>query len=158
MEWLCQRLIKAVELGKNLETIRVFPEFGHPSSLWPSISLVVFETAEAFYLPSQIGVSDELGSKIIAWTDLFHKFFESECTDFRTPPVWKAGIDPYRWYSRGYEIVSELRLEFPHVRVIPQFAQYVFSVNQIREALGKMPIRPPDKKWVGHIDIRDLTN
>ncbi|MHA6741439.1 hypothetical protein [Rhodococcus erythropolis] len=60
----------------------------------------------------------------------------TEIDGFAMRPRWRPGINAFDWYDEGYRIVGELRSRFPDVHVKPEFAQYVFSVNERREAWG----------------------
>ncbi|RVW05906.1 hypothetical protein EGT50_04025 [Rhodococcus xishaensis] len=103
-----------------------------------------------------MGIEDALGEKILTWTDRFQNFFVKECDDFTSRPRWRPGIDVFGWYDEGYEIIYKLRARFPDVQVKPQFARYVFSVNERREHAGLLPISLPGKPKAGHICISDL--
>lgn len=138
-------------------TIRVHPDHGHPSSLWPSEELVIVsQPRQPYILPSQIGIDDALGEKILTWTDRFQKFFVEEIDDFTSRPRWRPGINVFDWYDEGYEIVYKLRARFPDVKVEPQFASYVFSVNERRESMGLLPISLPNEPKAGHVSISDV--
>ena len=139
--------------------IRIYPDHGHPSSLWPSKELIVIPPQrfpQAYVLPSQMGIDDELGEKILAWTDRFQKFFVTEIDGFAIRPRWNPGINVFDWYDEGYQIVGKLRAQFPDVHVKPEFAQYVFSVNERRESMGLAPVSLPNEPKAGHISITEL--
>ena len=136
--------------------IRIYPDHGHPSSLWPSCELVISQADQPIVLPSQMGINDELGEKILAWTDRFQKFFVTEIDGFAMRPQWNPGINVFDWYDEGYQIVGELRAQFPDVHVKPEFAQYVFSVNERRESMGLAPVSLPNEPKAGHISITEL--
>ncbi|WP_237707964.1 hypothetical protein [Hoyosella subflava] len=76
--------------------------------------------------------------------------------DFTSRPRWLPGINVFDWYDEGYEIIEELRAHFPDVHVKPEFAQYVFSVNERRESAGLSPISLPNEPKPGHISISDV--
>ena len=103
-----------------------------------------------------MGIDDELGEKILAWTDRFQKFFVTEIDGFAMRPQWHSGINVFDWYDEGYRIVGELRAQFPIVHVKPEFAQYVFSVNERRESMGLVPVSLPNEPKAGHISITEL--
>lgn len=137
--------------------IRVYPDHGHPSSLWPSRKLVIVDRPwQPYVLPSHMGIDDALGQKILAWTDRFQKYFVEEIDGFASRPLWRPGIDVFDWYDEGYEIICELRAQFPDVQVKPQFANYVFSVNERRESMGLLPISLPSEPTTGFISITDV--
>ncbi|AEF41968.1 hypothetical protein AS9A_3530 [Hoyosella subflava DQS3-9A1] len=92
----------------------------------------------------------------MAWTECFQKFFVKEMDDFTSRPRWLPGINVFDWYDEGYEIIEELRAHFPDVHVKPEFAQYVFSVNERRESAGLSPISLPNEPKPGHISISDV--
>lgn len=135
--------------------IRVHPEHGHPSSLWPAEDLIITLTRDPYILPSQIGVGEELGRRILAWTDVFREFFKEDATDFSSRPIWHPQLNVFDWYDEGYQIVRELRSHFPDVQIRPEFAQYVFSINERRESLGLLPISAPGIDQAGYISISD---
>lgn len=138
-------------------TIVVHPDYGHPSSLWPSRELVT-ESVGAHVLPNALGMDEILGEEILAWTGDFQKFFVKQTDDFDSRPQWRAGINPFEWYDEGYRIVQKIRSAFPHVHVKPQFAQYVFSINERRENLGLPPIRLPHEAKTGYISVTDVSS
>lgn len=138
------------------QIIRLHPEPGHPSSLWPSESLVSIHVSQPYILPSQIGIGEEYERRILSWTDTFHKFFKEDATDFNSRPSWSPGLNIFDWYDEGYQIVSELRSHFPDVQVRPEFAQYFFSINGRRENLGLLPISALGTCPPGHISISDV--
>ncbi|MCJ0906862.1 hypothetical protein [Rhodococcus sp. ARC_M6] len=143
--------------GTERLVIRLYPDYGHPSSLWPSKELVrISRPRQPYVLPSQIGIDDALGKKILAWTDRFQKFFVEEVDGFASRPRWLPGINVFDWYDEGYEIIEELRAQFPDVQVKPQFAQYVFSANERRESMGLLPISLPNEPKAGYISITDV--
>lgn len=127
-----------------MNVIRVHPDYGHPSSLWPSKELVVdIRPRQPYVLPSQIGIDDALGERILAWTGRFQEFSVAEVDDFAVRPRWLPGQNAADWYDEGCAIVQELRAHFPDVQVKPEFAKYVFSVNERRESMGLPPISMP---------------
>ena len=138
-------------------TIVVHPDFGHPSSIWPSQELIIGGSGP-FVLPNQIGMSKALGDDLMAWTDTFQKFFIEERDGFSARPQWRPGLNAFEWYDEGYRIVHKMRSEFPDVHVKPEFAQYVFSVNERRENMGLAPIRLPHESKPGHISIADVVH
>lgn len=103
-----------------------------------------------------MGIDDELGEKILAWTDRFQKFFVTEIDGFAMRPRWRPGINIFDWYDEGYRIVGELRARFPDVHVKPEFTQYVFSVNERRESMGLVPVSLPNEPKAGHVSITEL--
>ncbi len=139
-------------------TIEVHPDYGHPSSIWPSEELVISrpDPSRPYVLPSQIGMEDALGEELLAWTSQFQKFFVEENADFSSRPQWRPGIDPFKWYDEGYRIVHKMRVQFPDVHVKPVFAHYVFSVNERREGMGLPPVRLPNEVKAGHISVTEL--
>lgn len=138
-------------------TIRVFPDHGHPSSLWPSKELlIVNRPMQPYVLPNEIGIDDVLGERILTWTDRFQNFFVKKIDDFTSRPHWRPGTSVYDWYDEGYRIVLALRVQFPDVAIKPEFAQYVFSVNERRENAGLPPISLEREPELGHIDISAL--
>lgn len=136
--------------------IRVCPEYGHPSSLWPDNDLIINQSRQPYVLPSQIGIGEELERRILAWTDLFQRFFVEKSDNFGSRPSWRPGLNIFDWYDEGYQIVGELRAHFPDVQIRPEFAQYVFSVNERREHMGFLPISPPGTYQAGHLSISDI--
>ncbi len=139
-------------------TIRVHPDYGHPSSIWPSEELIIVLSEQPYILPTQIGIDGALGEEVLAWTESFQLFFVEESDDFNLRPRWLPGINPFDWYDEGYRIISKLRAQFPRVQVKPEFAQYVFSVNERRENMGLLPISLPNDPKTGHISISDVLN
>ncbi|WP_242474429.1 hypothetical protein [Tomitella cavernea] len=136
--------------------IRVFPEYGHPSSLWPSKELVLRQSDRPYVLPGDIGIDDALGDEIVAWTDCFQECLAEEYEDFDRRPRWAPGISAFDWYDEGRRIVAELRARFPDVQVLGQFGNYVFSVNEMRENVGRLPISMPGEVRSGYIGVRDF--
>lgn len=136
-------------------TIVVHPDYGHPSSIWPSQELVIGSDGP-YVLPSQIGMEERLGTRVLAWTAKFQEFFLAESDDFDERPRWQPGIAPFDWYDEGYQIVRKMRSEFPDVFIKPEFAQYVFSVNERRENMGLPPVRRPHEVRFGYVDISDI--
>lgn len=149
-------IYRGTDNDHSSRVIRVFPEQGHPSSLWPSSDLIINQSRQPYVLPSQIGVGEELERRILAWTDTFQKFFMEKPDNFGSRPIWRPGLNIFDWYDEGYQIVGELRAHFPDVQIRPEFAQYVFSVNERREHMGLMPISPPGTYQAGHISISDM--
>ncbi|SLA78907.1 Uncharacterised protein [Mycobacteroides abscessus subsp. abscessus] len=82
-----------------------------------------------------MGIDDELGEKILAWTDRFQKFFVTEIDGFAMRPRWRPGINVFDWYDEGYRIVS---------------------VNERRESMGLVPVSLPNEPKAGHISITEL--
>ncbi len=138
-------------------TIGVFPEHGHPSSLWPSKELKLIDRNRPYVMPDELGIDEPLGAEILDWTDYFQWQFDTEADDFDGRPIWKPGSDVYDWYDEGYRIVYKLRAQFPRVQIAPRFAKYVFSPNERRESSGRMPISLPGEDRAGYISIRELT-
>ncbi|UJC81897.1 hypothetical protein D4768_21345 [Rhodococcus erythropolis] len=103
-----------------------------------------------------MGIDEVLSEKILTWTDRFQNLFVKEIDGFASRPQWLPGINVFDWYDEGYQIVYELREKFPAVHVKPQFAQYVFSVNERRESMGLLPISLPNDPKVGFISITDV--
>lgn len=136
-------------------TIVVYPDYGHPSSIWPSEELVTANSG-AYVLPHQIGMSKALEDALLSWTKQFQQFFLAEQDDFNARPHWRPGVNPYEWYDEGYRIVNEMRLEFPDVHIKPMFGQYIFSVNERRENMGLPPVQLPNETKPGHISIADV--
>lgn len=140
-----------------MSTIRVYPDHGHPSSLWPSEELIiVIRPRRGYILPEDIGIDEALSNQILTWTDGFQSLFMKEVDGFASRPLWLPGANVYDWYDEGCRIIHELRKEFPAVHVKPQFAQYVFSVNERRENMGLLPICLPNEPKVGFISITDV--
>lgn len=136
--------------------VRVRPEHGHPSSLWPAEELIIIPSEQPYVLPSQIGIDEDLGRRVLAWTDLFQRFFVEKSDNFGSRPSWRPGVNIFDWYDEGYQIVGELRAHFPDVQIRPEFAQYVFSVNERREHMGLPPISLPGTHQAGYVSISDI--
>lgn len=133
------------------------PEYGHPSSLWASKELAINGSARrAYYLPEDLGIKPALGNEILEWTREFSLNFIDKLDSFRERPQWKEGFDRFRWYDKGWDITYKLREDFPAVQIVPQFSQFVFSINERRENLGKSPICFPGENLTGHVSIRDI--
>lgn len=135
------------------------PEYSHPSSLWPSKELIVSGANRiGFYLPEDLGIGPGLGSEILEWTEEFQQNFLEKPDSFRQRPRWKDQFDSFRWYDAGWRITHQLRELFPSVQIVPQFAQFVFSVNERRENVGKKPLCLPGEQLTGFVCIRDVRN
>lgn len=80
----------------------------------------------------------------------------TEIDGFAIRPRWNPGINVFDWYDEGYQIVGKLRAQFPDVHVKPEFAQYVFSVNERRESMGLVPVSLPNEPKAGHMSITEL--
>ncbi|MDN5757740.1 MAG: hypothetical protein L0H59_04295 [Tomitella sp.] len=138
--------------------IRIHPDYGHPSSLWPSKELVINNRPEPYVLPRDIGIDDTLDERILTWTDCFQESIVEEYEDFDRRPLWRPEVNAFDWYDEGYRIVFELRSQFPDVQILPQFAHYVFSVNERRESVGRPPISLPGERKSGYMSIREIVN
>ena len=135
------------------------PEYSHPSSLWPSKELIVSGANRiGFYLPEDLGIESDLGREILEWTEEFQQNFLEKPDSFRQRPRWKDQFDRFRWYDAGWRITHQLRELFPSVQIVPQFAQFVFSVNERRENAGKKPLCLPGEQLTGFVCIRDVRN
>ena len=135
------------------------PEHSHPSSLWPSEELIVTGSKKrGFYLPEDIGIKPDLGNEILEWTrDFQHNFLEKP-DSFHQRPLWKDQFDRVRWYEVGWDITYNLRDSLPSVQVVPQFSQFVFSINERRENFGQKPLCFPRDKREGYVCISNVRN
>ena len=141
----------------SLLQIFLRPEYSHPSSLWPSKELVVTGSeGKGFYLPEDIGIDPALGDEILEWTRQFGHNFLEKPDSFHERPRWKDQFDRFRWYDMGWGITYKLREAFPSVQIVPQFSQFVFSINERRENIGKQPICFPGENLAGHISVRNV--
>lgn len=136
--------------------IKVFPEHGHPSSLWPSPELVKVKTRAPFVLPSELGLNEPDGKRILSWTEDFQGNFHDYGTSFDERPTWNEHFDVWAWYTEGYRIVELLSSEFPQAFVKPRFSRYVFATNEIRHNAGLPPVQMPGMNLPGHVDINTL--
>lgn len=135
------------------------PEYCHPSSLWPSQDLIVSRANRiGFYLPEDLGIKPDLGNEILGWTEEFQQNFFEKPDSFHQRPRWTEQFDRFRWYEEGWSITCKLRELFPSVQIVPQFAQFVFSVNELRENAGKKPLCLPGEQFAGFVSIRDVRN
>lgn len=137
--------------------IKIFPEHGHPSSLWPSPELVKAKTRNPYIFPSEIGIKHSVGERIIRWSDDFQNNFIEYGTTFDERPTWNESFNVWAWYTEGYRIVEVLDSEFPDVYIKPGFSRYVFSANEIRQNAGLPPIQLPGMNRPGHIDISTVS-
>ncbi|MDN6739936.1 MAG: hypothetical protein L0L74_07530, partial [Corynebacterium casei] len=62
-------------MSENVPTIRIYPDHGHPSSLWPSPELVLEKTRNPYVLPQELGINDSDSQRILRWTNEFHNRF-----------------------------------------------------------------------------------
>lgn len=149
----------AVEVGiMSPQKIFLRPEQGHPSSLWPSKGLITAEeNKRAFCLPEDIGIKPVLGEEILEWTSEFQQNFLDSPDSFHQRPRWKDQFNRFQWYDTGWNITYALRKFFPSVQIVPQFSQFVLSVNERRENFGKEPLCLPGENLVGHVDIRSFS-
>ena len=132
------------------------PEYSHPSSLWPSKELVVSEPKNpGFYLPEEIGIKPALGNEILEWTREFQDNFLEKPDSFHQRPRWKDQFDRFQWYDAGWDITYKLRDSFPSTQIVPQFSQFVFSINERRENFGKQPLCFPGDKREGYVSIKE---
>lgn len=107
-------------------------------------------------MPEDLGIAAELGEKILAWTGVFRANEVEKVDDFDVRPRWKDPSARWSWYDTGREVIAELRAAFPEVEIRAQFAGYVFSVNERRENVGKIPLTMPGVVKAGHLDVREL--
>lgn len=138
--------------------IRVYPDHGHPSSLWAAQELVLHKGNGFTLLPWQLGIHEPLNTRIMEWTDKFHRFFITEHDGFDHRPSWRDGIDSEAWHREGQGIVSELEKLFPDVEIRSHFGGYVFSVNERRVARGLLPLTMPGVHLPGHLSFPELKN
>lgn len=135
-------------------TIRLSPREGHPSSLWPSAELLLVQPDSPYYvLPVHLGIDSVLGESILAWSAAFQSDFMDDSYDFESRPTWRPGSSALDWYDEGMHLLKELRDFFPDVQIRPEFAHRVFSVNERREALGKLPLCLPEESRTGYVSV-----
>lgn len=152
-----ERALSTLEfVSENVPTIRIYPDHGHPSSLWPSPELVLEKTRNPYVLPQELGINDSDSQRILRWTNEFHNKFRDYGKTFDDRPSWAESFDVWAWYSEGYAIVKLLNSHFPGVHVKPGFSRYVFSTSEIRQNAGLSPVQLPGQNLPGHIDINSL--
>lgn len=138
--------------------IRVYPDYGHPSSLWASEELILQAGNGFTLLPWQLGIEKALDNRIIEWTEQFHTFYIEGYDGFEHRPHWRDGIDPEAWHREGMGIVTELERFFPDAEILARFDGYVFSVNELRVAKGLLPLTMPGVHLPGHLSYPELKN
>jgi hypothetical protein len=152
-----ERALSTLELmPENVPTIRIYPDHGHPSSLWPSAELVLEKTRNPYVLPQELGINEPDSQRILQRTKVFHNKFRDYGKTFDDRPSWAESFDVWAWYSEGYAIVKLLSTYFPSVYIKPSFSRYVFSTNEIRQNAGLSPVQLPWQNLPGHIDINSL--
>lgn len=115
-------------------TLRLMPEYGVTWGLWAG-RLPYYQPPRLldgfmeFATPRSLGLSAELGDRILRWNDDWRRGFvdygrdDDEGAALGLPgygygvPIWGDDVDPVAWYREGLAIAEQLAEELPGVEI-----------------------------------------